>query len=136
MGEKNERHASHEITFGEEEIADVSLATFYVFDKENPRTFSPGVRLAGHGGGGGLTEMDSKIANVDANIERRGEAVEQRFTQTDNRLAQTIKRFDLGRDQQADVSSKINKIDADLTSIHKRIDLLDQPKARPSNLPH
>ena len=27
--------ASHEITFGEEEIADVSLATFYVFDKEN-----------------------------------------------------------------------------------------------------
>jgi hypothetical protein len=45
--------ASHEITFGEEEIADVSLATFYVFDKENPRTFSPGVRLAGQGGGGG-----------------------------------------------------------------------------------
>src|SRR6478736_6323740 len=40
--------ASHEITFGEEEISDVSLATFYVFDKENPRTFSPGVRLAGH----------------------------------------------------------------------------------------
>ena len=26
---------SHEITLGEEEIADVSLATFYVFDKEN-----------------------------------------------------------------------------------------------------
>src|SRR6478736_4306817 len=45
--------ASHEITFGEEEIADVSLATFYVFDKENPRTLSPGIRLAGHGGGGG-----------------------------------------------------------------------------------
>src|SRR6476659_7687785 len=44
---------SQEITFGEEEISDVSLATFYVFDKENPRTFSPGVRLAGHGGGGG-----------------------------------------------------------------------------------
>src|SRR6476661_2359691 len=43
---------SHEITFGEEEISDVSLATFYLFDKENPRTFSPGVRLAGHGGGG------------------------------------------------------------------------------------
>src|SRR4029077_13091121 len=44
--------ANHEITLGEEEIADVSLATFYVFDKENPRTFSPGVRLAGHGGCG------------------------------------------------------------------------------------
>ena len=26
---------SHEITLGEEEIADVSLATFYVFDNEN-----------------------------------------------------------------------------------------------------
>ena len=27
---------AHEITLGEEEISDVSLATFYVFDKENP----------------------------------------------------------------------------------------------------
>ncbi|MGA7408381.1 MAG: hypothetical protein WBW67_26940, partial [Pseudolabrys sp.] len=26
---------AHEITLGEEEISDVSLATFYVFDKEN-----------------------------------------------------------------------------------------------------
>jgi hypothetical protein len=26
---------SHEVTLGEEEISDVSLATFYVFDKEN-----------------------------------------------------------------------------------------------------
>jgi len=43
---------AHEITLGEEEIADVSLATFYVFDKENPRTSPPGVRLAGHGCGG------------------------------------------------------------------------------------
>jgi hypothetical protein len=40
----------HEITLGEEEISDVSLATFYVFDKENPRTLRPGVQLAGHGG--------------------------------------------------------------------------------------
>src|SRR6478736_2623070 len=40
--------ASHEMTFGEEEIADVSLATFYVFDKENPRT--SGLQLARHGG--------------------------------------------------------------------------------------
>src|SRR6266478_46781 len=29
---------SHEITLSEEEIADVSLATFYVFDKENTGT--------------------------------------------------------------------------------------------------
>ena len=45
--------ASPEITVDEEEISDVSLATFYVFDKENPRTFSPGIRLAGRGGGHG-----------------------------------------------------------------------------------
>jgi hypothetical protein len=44
---------AHEITLGEEEISDVSLATFYVFDKENPRTFSPSIRLVGHGHGGG-----------------------------------------------------------------------------------
>ena len=29
---------SHEIILGEEEISDVSLATFYVFDKENAET--------------------------------------------------------------------------------------------------
>ena len=39
----------HEITLGEEEIADVSLATFYVFDKENPQA---DLQLVGHGGGG------------------------------------------------------------------------------------
>ena len=38
--------ASHEITLGEEEISDVSLATFYVFDKENAGTSRPGVQLA------------------------------------------------------------------------------------------
>jgi hypothetical protein len=43
----------HEITLGEEEIADVSLATFYVFDKENVGTSRPGVQLAMRGCGGG-----------------------------------------------------------------------------------
>jgi len=43
--------AMHEITLNEEEISDVSLATFFVFDKENPRT--PGLQLARGGGGGG-----------------------------------------------------------------------------------
>ena len=46
--------AAHEIALHEEEISDVSLATFYVFDKENPRT--SGLQLAkggGCGGGGG-----------------------------------------------------------------------------------
>ena len=30
--------ADHEVTFNEEELADVSLATFYIFDKENGAT--------------------------------------------------------------------------------------------------
>jgi len=36
---------SHEITLGEEEIADVSLATFYVFDKENAAAAQAGVQV-------------------------------------------------------------------------------------------
>jgi hypothetical protein len=43
---------SHEIALREEQVSDVSLATFYVFDKENPGTFRPGVRLAVGAGGG------------------------------------------------------------------------------------
>ena len=38
------------ITLGEEEISDVSLATFYVFDKENESQFGQGVQLAARGG--------------------------------------------------------------------------------------
>ena len=48
---------SHELTLSEEEVSDVSLATFYVFDKET--AVSPGLQLVrggcggcGHGGGG------------------------------------------------------------------------------------
>jgi hypothetical protein len=44
---------SHEITLREEEIADVSLATFTVFDKENPGATRPGRRFAMGAGGGG-----------------------------------------------------------------------------------
>jgi len=44
----------HEFTLGEEEIADVSLATFYVFDKENAAAVKSGVQEArGCGGCGG-----------------------------------------------------------------------------------
>ncbi len=47
---------NHQITLGEEEIADVSLATFYVFDKENTAAAKDGVQVAwrgcGHGCGG------------------------------------------------------------------------------------
>ena len=42
----------HQVTLCEEEIFDVSLATFYVFDKENAGTFRRGVRLAAGGCGG------------------------------------------------------------------------------------
>jgi hypothetical protein len=41
------------ITLGEEEIADVSLATFYVFDKENADIAEAGVQLARGCGGCG-----------------------------------------------------------------------------------
>jgi hypothetical protein len=41
------------ITLDEEEIADVSLGTFYVFDKENDSRLGQGVRLAARGGCGG-----------------------------------------------------------------------------------
>jgi hypothetical protein len=45
--------AGHAITLHEEEVADVSLATFYVFDKESAGPFRPGVRLAMAAGCGG-----------------------------------------------------------------------------------
>jgi hypothetical protein len=45
---------NHEIFLGEEEISDVSLATFYVFDKENagPPPLSQKLRLAAGCGAG------------------------------------------------------------------------------------
>jgi hypothetical protein len=36
----------HQLFLGEEEISDVSLSTFYVFDKENAATSNPGVKTA------------------------------------------------------------------------------------------
>jgi hypothetical protein len=44
---------SHEFILAEEEVSDVSLATFYVFDKENSGTVRPGVQLVRGGGCGG-----------------------------------------------------------------------------------
>jgi hypothetical protein len=43
---------SHQFTLGEEEISDVSLATFYVFDKENSEAAKSGVQVAWRGCGG------------------------------------------------------------------------------------
>jgi len=45
--------ATHEITLAEEEIADVSLATFYVFDRERAAPTRSGRRLASSCGGCG-----------------------------------------------------------------------------------
>ena len=45
--------SGHEITLGEEEISDVSLGTFYVFDKENASTPQLGEKLAYRGCGRG-----------------------------------------------------------------------------------
>ena len=43
---------NHEIILGDEEISDVSLGTFYVFDKENADTLRPNIQLARGGGCG------------------------------------------------------------------------------------
>jgi hypothetical protein len=43
----------HEITLCEEEISDVSLATYYVFDNENARTFRRGIKFGAGGCGCG-----------------------------------------------------------------------------------
>jgi hypothetical protein len=45
--------AGHEIILAEEEISDVSLATFFVYDKESTATFRPNIQLARGGCGGG-----------------------------------------------------------------------------------
>src|SRR5262245_5360078 len=42
---------SHEIILGEEEISDVSLATFYVFDQENRKSLEGEIQLAARGCG-------------------------------------------------------------------------------------
>jgi hypothetical protein len=44
---------NHQITLCEEEISDVSLATFHVFDNENAGAFRRGVNFAGGGCGCG-----------------------------------------------------------------------------------
>ena len=48
---QNTIEVGQNITLGEEEIADVSLATFYVFDKENDGISGP-LQRVGHGCGG------------------------------------------------------------------------------------
>jgi hypothetical protein len=47
------------VALDEEEIADVSLATFYIFDKENVSHLGQGIRLAAKGGCGGFMSTSS-----------------------------------------------------------------------------
>jgi hypothetical protein len=59
---------SHEITLCEEEISDVSLATFYIFDNERAGTSRRGLKLAqggcGCGGCGGCGGGDGGSTNT------------------------------------------------------------------------
>jgi hypothetical protein len=54
VGDTPAENTAPVVTLGEEEISDVSLATFYVFDNENAGAHRPGLQLAkrtrGHGG--------------------------------------------------------------------------------------
>ena len=49
------------VILAEEEVSDVSLSTFFVFDKENARPHLPGVQLAGEGV---ATGVDMGVAAV------------------------------------------------------------------------
>ena len=46
VGDTPTENTAPVITLGEEEISDVSLATFYVFDNENAVAHRPGLQLA------------------------------------------------------------------------------------------
>ena len=57
----------HQITFGEEEISDVTLATFYVFDKENVGGRpSPPLNLSATAMAAGVTGTAAAVAEVTA----------------------------------------------------------------------
>ena len=83
---------SHQITLCEEEIFDVSLATFHVFDKENAGTFRRGVRFAGGGccsvGCGGCsapTDYGAPTLGSDANPPRYWIKPPRKYTQAPKR---------------------------------------------------
>ena len=60
------RDNSRQIFLGEEEIADVSLASFHVFDRESESHLREGITLAaggcGHGGGAAMVEAAAVVA--------------------------------------------------------------------------
>jgi hypothetical protein len=63
---------SHEITLREEEVSDVSLATFYAVNKENAGTFRPRTRFArGCYGACGTAFYEASTLGSDANLPQR-----------------------------------------------------------------
>ena len=80
--------ASHEIALAEEEISDVSLATFYVSDKENARTLRYRVKFA-HSGGGCWTGADYGTPTLegDANPTHHSTKLRHKYTHTLRRKA-------------------------------------------------
>jgi hypothetical protein len=99
---------SHEVFLGEEEISDVSLATFYVFDKEN--TGSPPaaqqLRLAagcrGYGGCGcracgGLGAEASEQSAQTAEIAEKGDGnIDAKFQHLSSCLGNLVVFADIG----------------------------------------
>jgi hypothetical protein len=63
---------SHESTLCEEEVSDVSLATFYAVNKENAGTFGPPKRFAGGCYGAcGTAFYEASTLRSDANLPQR-----------------------------------------------------------------
>jgi hypothetical protein len=64
---------SHEITLREEEVSDVSLATFYAVNKGNAGTFRPRIRFAMGGGCGacGTAFYEASTLGSVANLPQR-----------------------------------------------------------------
>jgi hypothetical protein len=58
-------NVTHEISLSEEEISDVSLATFYVFDNESAAPSPCGTRFAAGGCGGGCGGCGSCASSSD-----------------------------------------------------------------------
>jgi len=63
-GDTRTENAPPVITLGEEEISDVSLATFYVFDNENAGTHRPGLQLVKERRHRGSSSSGGAVAEV------------------------------------------------------------------------
>ena len=98
---------SHEITLGEEEIADVSLATFYVFDKENAGPSRHSVRrgmwlLDGH-----LLHIRKRCLRAPTSSARARDRAEARF---ENPAASTPRLNPLSTTQDPAVTPRVSYV--------------------------